>query len=229
MKTLIIPDIHNRIEKVEKLLKIQCDERVFLGDYFHDFHDTPYENQRTARWVSFLLEDTKNHLLLGNHDLCHMFPAFAFLNCPGFSTEKHKRIVKHLHKEHWEKMKLAYFTQGFLCSHAGIRADLWVNCEANVEKVLEECDLALREAERCRSHTILGAGLSRGGIYLHGGIVWQDWYELMPIDGLNQIVGHTPSKEVRIKNTAASSNFCLDTHSNHYLIIEDEKATIYEA
>ena len=55
-----------------------------------------------------------------------------------------------------------------------------------------------------------GAGEDRDGVQRIGGPLWMDWDNLMPIPGLNQIVGHTPDSAVRKKITRKSRNYCLD-------------------
>jgi len=37
-----------------------------------------------------------------------------------------------------------------------------------------------------------------------------DWDTLIPIPGINQVVGHTPGNIVRKKMTPKSRNYCLD-------------------
>ena len=102
--------------------------------------------------------------------------------------------------------------------------------------------------------SLLGAGWDRGGSQPIGGINWADFGNLAPISGINQIVGHTPHKvpEVKIQKRGGSVcvktifeyydhlelspsckdplsiNYDLDTHSNHYMIIEDGKVEIWD-
>ena len=53
-----------------------------------------------------------------------------------------------------------------------------------------------------------------------------DWDELIPIPGLNQLVGHTPASTVRHKDTPTSRNICLDTNLRHYAVFEDGRLEI---
>ncbi len=53
-----------------------------------------------------------------------------------------------------------------------------------------------------------------------------DWDEFEPIEGLNQLVGHTRGKTVRQKKAMFSENWCADTHLNHFLQIDDEGQVI---
>jgi len=79
---------------------------------------------------------------------------------------------------------------------------------------------------RGEHHFLLGRGVSRSGDQKIGGINWLDWDELVPIPGLNQLVGHTPSQSVRHKNTPTSQNICLDTNLRHYAVFEDGQLEI---
>lgn len=72
-------------------------------------------------------------------------------------------------------------------------------------------------------HVLLSPGWARGGGQVYGGINWLDWEnEFVPIPGINQLVGHTPSHEPRAKSTrsSGSSNICLDTHLKHYALYD---------
>jgi hypothetical protein len=53
-----------------------------------------------------------------------------------------------------------------------------------------------------------------------------DWDELVPIPGLNQLVGHTPDKSVRHKNTKTSRNICLDTNLRNYAVFNGSRLEI---
>jgi predicted phosphodiesterase len=106
--------------------------------------------------------------------------------------------------------------------------------------------------ELVRHAPLFAAGWDRGGEIPNGGITWMDWKNFAPIKGINQIVGHTPvflpefmiqlplgtvkrfsveelCKKKNLKfDDATSINLDLDTHSNHYAIIEDGKVEIYD-
>ena len=105
-------------------------------------------------------------------------------------------------------MRLAHAEQGWLMSHAGFHP-VWIK-QPTVERILQRCDQAMQHAKRRVVDPILGAGEDRGGLQRIGGPLWMDWDNLVPIAGINQIVGHTPGSEVREKRTTASRNYCLD-------------------
>ena len=78
---------------------------------------------------------------------------------------------------------------------------------------MQRCDQAMQRAKRHVVDPILGAGDDRGGAQYFGGPLWMDWDNLMPISGINQIVGHTPDSAVRKKITRKSRNYCLDVRN----------------
>lgn len=44
----------------------------------------------------------------------------------------------------------------------------------------------------------------------------------MPINGLNQIVGHSFAENVRTKNIPDSTNYCIDTALRHVVEIKED-------
>jgi len=209
MRLLIIPDIHHQIERAEHWLQTQkYDRAVFLGDYFDDFEDHLREAKLTAHWLRERMNGSQDIFLLGNHDIPYMFPNDPYYFCSGFTRAKSKTIRQILRSEHWERFKLAHAEQGWLMSHAGFHP-FWVR-EPTVEKILKRCELALRRAKQHTDDPLLGAGKERGGSQHVGGLLWMDWQSLVPINGINQIVGHSPGDDVRVKIASDSKNVCLE-------------------
>ena len=72
------------------------------------------------------------------------------------------------------------------------------NLDLFVRKFVKEKEANL-ELSVGNSHWFYRAGHARYGDQKLGGIVWLDWdLEFKPIEGLNQIVGHTTSKTGKI-------------------------------
>jgi len=212
MRTLIIPDLHHRTDHADHWLATQRHDRVvFLGDYFDNFGDDVNDARRTAMWLRDRIEKTEDIFLLGNHDVAYMFPRDPQLYCPGFTPAKARGIGEILRPGHWKRFRLAHAEQGWLLSHAGFHP-VWIK-EPTVERILSRCDQAMLRAKRHVVDPILGAGDDRGGAQYFGGPLWMDWDNLMPIPGLNQIVGHTPDSAVRKKITRKSRNYCLDVRN----------------
>ncbi len=213
MKTIIIGDIHNHTEGILEYLSTQkYDEVVWLGDFFDNFFDTPEIAGETARFVKKLLEDPRNKLCFGNHDMPYAFPFNKFLACPGFTNEKCSAVRQILDQNDFNQFKLFYFTNDFYLSHAGINAHLFSDPLKGVTPsgITEKCNEALLMAAGGQKTLYLEAGRDRGGREKHGGITWMDWHSLKPIDGINQVVGHTPSYDFREKITPKSENYRID-------------------
>ncbi|MCB1066725.1 MAG: metallophosphoesterase [Simkania sp.] len=257
MKTLIIADLHNKIDWVEKCIKaVKPDQTVFLGDYFDSFDETVECTKRTAYWLNQSLHEPKRVHLLGNHDMPYRFPMSSTLLCPGFTHEKSEIINEILDSgASWDMTKSFHWAQGYLMSHAGIHQNL-----LHPIKGFDLEDLSRLEEEsflKCYADMgtpLFGCGYSRGGNYPCGGITWQDFdMDFSPIEGVNQIVGHTPHTHVKVKLlledgegidegviecywdkylldyekvAKKSLNFALDTHRQHYVILEDGKVQV---
>jgi hypothetical protein len=206
MRLLIIPDIHNQTDNADYWLATQQYDRViFLGDYFDCFGDDVTDVRRTAIWLRNRMQSPGDVFLLGNHDAAYMFPE---CDCPGFTRTKARGIREILGARHWERFRLAFEEQGWLFSHAGFHPALIG--EPSVRAILQQSSDAMQKAKRRIIDPLLGAGVDRGGLQHCGGPLWLDWSSLLPIAGINQIVGHTPGDAVREKVAAGSRNYCLD-------------------
>jgi len=233
MRTLVIPDIHNHIDWIEPFLKlVPHDNVVFLGDYFDDFFDTPDDARKTAQWLKFSIHQLNRKHIFGNHDIPLAFPHNTNLFCPGFTREKCKAVNSIISKEEWdEKFDLVYFDQGWTLSHAGFHpaALPYFPDMANMDQayLARASDEALNHAACGYKHPLLDQG-SRMGFPTKGGCLWLDWSEFKPSPNINQIVGHTPSSEIRkhyLPNMkdCISENYCIDTNNKHIGVIENGK------
>lgn len=228
MNTLIVGDIHNRTSEFEEILvnienktKLVFDEIVFVGDYFDRFHDSVDEAGRTAAWLKKSLEDPKRVHLIGNHDMPYMSPANPYVQCPGWTPSKSRMVNSVMTKEDWDKIKAVHYTQGFMVSHAGFREALMTHPILGRLTPDQLVTLAVEELEKVKG--IIFSPLfdykklnSNQQVEL-GGITWLRWYDFKPVEGLNQIVGHTPGLGIRMEG----NNFCVDCHMDEVLVISD--------
>lgn len=212
LKTLIIPDVHQNIAKLKEILREPADRRVFLGDWFDDFGDTPAAARNTAAFLEDLMLDPANTFLYGNHDIPYAFPQSRRLLCSGFTLEKCRVLAPYMEKIR-AKFILSIEVEGWLCSHAGFHPDYAQNIPAQCAAALK----ILRD-DPTAAPFLLRAGWSRGGDQEWGGCTWLDWNdEFQPVPGIKQLVGHTQGHEVRQKG----DNYCLDTRLSNFGIIED--------
>lgn len=206
-RKLIVPDIHNEWQVIKTFLEKygeDFEERYFLGDFFDDFDDNPYIAMETAKFIKWLLDDPRNNLCMGNHDVPYRYPYNRTVSCPGWTVEKSLEVGKVLDFKDWEKIKLAYWVDNWMLSHAGIHPYFFgfprVELDITPELVFQVCNKAIEKMEVNSWHSIMMAGMDRGFHgQMVGGITWLDWEELMHIPNLNQIVGHTPNRYPQFK------------------------------
>ena len=220
MKSLIIPDIHNRIHVADSIIArhTDVDEIVFLGDFFDNFDDTPEEAFTTAVWAKSYLNDTKAVVILGNHDMSYGFPGHR---CSGWSLYKQSQIDSVLTEQSWHRFILHYWCQGWLCTHAGFD-------EGHNSYIDATCNAALQALRNNKGHYLLNPGYNRGGFQATGGINWQDWNDLALPKGIRQICGHTQGKEPRHLVDNKGEAWCIDTGLRHYGLIVDGELEIKE-
>jgi predicted MPP superfamily phosphohydrolase len=220
MKTLVISDLHNRVDWIEPYLSsVEYDKIIFLGDYFDDFGDTPKDIKNSAKWLKQSLQNPDRIHLFGTHDMWYRFPHNRHLIASGNTRDKSDVINKILDEEDWNLLEFYYFEQDYLLTHAGLHPSFVDNNpKSSLSKLIEE---ALIEIEEGKMSPILDAGLARGGLNLFGGITWLDWHEEFEIiQNLNQILGHTQVKAPVEKSTINSKNYCVDTQNRHVGFIE---------
>lgn len=230
MTTIIIPDIHQAFSWVEPALeylntKYNYDEVIFLGDYFDNFGDIPLHAGHTASWLQKSIYDPKRVHLLGNHDMPYLAKGNSSQWCPGFTSSKSIVINNVLTPGDWSKFKAAHFSQDFLFSHAGFHPDIVSHPITGIptaEQLVIDAQKALQRVIMGDYDKLFLPG-SRMAEPTKGGITWCDWDdEFLPIDGINQIVGHTPSPETTLEPkhlmTNLSQNWCLDRCGRNYFI-----------
>lgn len=219
MKRLIIPDVHNKTQKVIQLLaKVgdQYDQIIQLGDWVDDFGDNAETIAATAIDINWLDKNYPMVYLWGNHDLPYRYPSKHTM-CPGFTLDKQKALIGTLDKHIWGEFNLCIEVDGYLISHAGF------NQLPESFSLLDEWfyrDL-LNESN---NFGVLNVGPGRGGWHKNPGPLWLDWStEFTGVKGIKQIVGHSPGREPRWNN----GNLCLDTHLRHYATLEDGKLEVH--
>ena len=199
MRRLIIPDVHENLEKVGHILwnlRDQYEKVTFLGDIMDSFEwKEDSEHFRTVLdwWVSAL---NKHDFLLGNHDI-HYLSLIDEYCCSGWSTWKFKMVRE---SGLWDRIQEFKFLQyietankKFLLTHAGLREEMLPPYfEFNVESFAELNDKRMELFKAGIPDMFLKAGRGRGGRQFAPGITWTDWNrEFVPIEGLCQIVGHS--------------------------------------
>lgn len=230
MSELIIPDIHEKHEKLARILKRyepEVDHTTILGDWYDQWGTLQlFDVKETAQLHRESIEHPKRTVLNGNHDMPYKHKNVRGLMCSGHNPFKYETMDSIVTPDHWKQTKLFTFVNGYLISHAGIhQAHISSSQSDQLKQDLElfnqDCIESLQNGQM---HFLVGAGRARGGNQQVGGITWLDFNrEFQPVMNLNQIVGHTHGKEVKMKHSESmnSKNYCIDTDLNHVAIIND--------
>lgn len=249
MKTLVIPDVHQRIDNVKSILENEknYDEVVFLGDWFDSFYDPPKVAgfEETCEYLKSLVlghpDKDKFVFLIGNHDLSYIYENKNFspnpiskiikYYCSGFTVSKARKFRRvffdHGLKDDFffDNFKIAHQTQGFTLSHGGISIRHFpygYTIDRFVNELLPDVWRNFRNLEYNHNWVISGAGYHRGGSHPIGGVLWHDWrVEFQSnIEIGKQIVGHTTVKEPDcIHMNTPLECWNLDTEKDYGVII----------
>jgi len=221
---LIIGDIHNKVGLADLYLKRFPDTSViFLGDYFDDFGDTEEDATHTAEWLKESLTHSNRIHLIGNHDYPYMVNGRVI--CPGWTKEKQHAVNKVLSPEDWAKFKFFHYEKNYYFSHAGI-TKYWfgkpLDGEIDPQRVEEVVLLAHSNAMAgLNADPLWAADQCRGGWHDVGGLLWCDWRVLEHLPGVNQIVGHTPSKRILMSSDKDSRHINVDCFLNEALLLSE--------
>lgn len=241
MHKIVIPDIHQNIDRLNSILQTpECQEAqeiIFLGDYFDSF-DYDFYTPEMCKFLNNNIENEKYIFLLGNHDI-HYFSSIPNYRCSGWSFQKQSIIDLKLDKEVIRKIRPFKYEkilgEHFLFSHAGLHPSF---VPFNFSDMLEDNTVYewfdyLEQSTMDKqvagiSDTLFGAGMDRGGFQNFGGITWLDWRNFVPIDNLNQIVGHSHrmSPDIKTNSDKNSTNINIDTNLMYYLKIGLDKDVV---
>lgn len=207
----------------------QVDKIIFVGDYCDSFDKTNeqiLENLKEIILFKKALGD-KVVLLLGNHDIQYIVPNEI---CSGYRSEM-KFDLEKLFNENMELFKMAHEEEGedgskWLWTHAGVTSgwyekdllrvfqsdrfrhkaisDEFLSTERSVSEIINF-------AFMLRLGTLWNVDSHSGGMDVWAGPVWVRPYILnyWPLEGYNQIMGHTPQADV-------------------WIVDEDEDKKVYE-
>ncbi len=212
MRTLIIPDIHNKFIDAEVMIAHEKpDNIIFLGDYFDGFNDSPEIAYQVASWLKDSLTKTNRIHLIGNHDISYMTNGKH--GCAGWDGAKQMFINKV--KINWKLLEHYCWVGDWLCTHAGLSNEFYKAYKDKEESTNDflhrySTDLELKSR-------LYDVSPFRGGIDAFGGILWCDYDEFVDIPNLKQIFGHTHGE---LRQT--EKHICLDTFLEYYAIYNGE-------
>ena len=223
MKTIIIPDIHNRVKQAEAILAHEkdYDKVVFLGDYFDSWGDSADDAKKSAWWLRHSLQNPKHIHLWGNHDISYGFRA-SVCKCSGYDLMKDSVINGIMTSSEYNQLRFFYFADGWFCSHAGLHPHflppMWKDKDVNeanlTDWLTEETRKFKRDAQNNQLHWFNLAGDSRRHYKTgvdQGGLLWCDTSEFYPIDGLPQVFGHTPQDNFPLVVRGSTGLDCMSS------------------
>lgn len=232
MKSIVVGDIHNHVEDVEEILSNYPGHRkIFVGDYFDNFSDTRIDAIRTAEWLKYSLNQPNRVHLLGNHDISYHPSNKKSYICSGYSHEKRDAINKILTPYEWDEIKLLHVEDNWHISHAGITKHWWCHPVTGYSDLIDRVNDVQKHLFDIYQPAVWEADFKRGGGNKVGGLLWCDWDNLNVINGINQIVGHTPTYKTLTKKYPTYNdnvNVCIDCFPQSILEINGNNYTIIE-
>lgn len=228
-KILIFSDPHQELDKVKKIIQAEkADVNVCLGDWFDSFFcDDDKDCEDVAVYLKEeFLPNSKNFTLFGNHDTHYLFNN-KYTICSGYEKRKADIINKTLGKNKEDfvrKFSWFLYVDEYLCTHAGLHKMFIKPFVSSQEDLYEHLTIQTNEANinirTNQNHWVYTAGRARGGRETKGGLVWLDFdREFAPIEGINQIFGHTYRTQGRIESYAATENYCIDAGLSEWITI----------
>lgn len=251
MKTVVIPDVHQRVTSVKQILEQEkdFDEVVFLGDWFDSFFEPPKVAgfEETCEYLKYLVLDhpqkDKFVFLLGNHDLSYIYENKDYSAhkisktlkyfCSGFTASKAKKF-RHAFFDcglkddfFFKHFKIAHRSQNWTFSHGGIvpkHFPYGYDINKLVNELLIDVWKNFRNLEYNHNWLISGAGYCRGGDCPVGGVLWCDWnmeFKASSTVG-KQILGHTTVREPAVEAINTDhETWNIDTEKDYGIILNE--------
>lgn len=228
MKILILGDIHGRLIWYDIIKHESPDITIFLGDYITS-HEGIYSEQQLAN-----LEDILNYketnpnkviLLRGNHDVQHL--GYSWAECSGYDKKLHDFMSSSYNKNRFlDNTQWIYIDNKTIFSHAGI-SQVWMD-NSRIENVH---DINKLEPSELFGFTpdnyfdVYGTSKTQPPTWIRPQTLCT-----CNIKGWDQVVGHTPVKN--IVNIYKSSKYnqniwlCDNLYKKQYLVIDNDKFII---
>ena len=241
-KVLIFSDVHQSWAHVNKIIKAEsADVNVCLGDWFDSFfYDDPEDVYETACTLENFVMKPNCYTLWGNHDLQYFYPS-KYTICSGYEPSKLAYLNEILGRNKVtvaDKFRWYIQIDDYICTHAGIHQHhlpAFFDTTDPISWLDHESKIGSIKVQSSEPFWFYTAGVARCGSARRGGLVWLDFNdEFKGIRGLKQIVGHTSSRENRIRGWKVNgetpvqkwNNICIDCHLAQYLVITNGKIEI---
>lgn len=233
--TLFIGDTHLQFGLIELFIKEtvtneKVEQIVFVGDYLDQWNcDTNgqlYINE-LQRLIDFKNEMNSQNIdvifLVGNHDVPYLTQQYEYYSCKQVNClNKIYNLLTALEPQIAFKV-----TDNLIASHAGYIDNVDIK-----ESHFEPWSIDLIDEYLYLQNKV---GQSRGGYYTYGGVLWIDLYDLLQLETpFQQVVGHTPVKEIDVTNktigidTFSLTSFYQPIGDGSLLLYKDEHFKVIE-
>lgn len=200
MKTLIVGDIHGKVEVVEKALS-QEHPVIFVGDIADSFDRSIPDHLECFELIFKAIDAGKATCLYGNHELSYMMPR---MRCSGWNPAMQAHMDGGLiHQMAGRFDYFQFYEPNILIVHGGLDKGYW----DEYKMTLAELPQLLTEWVHDENSPAYYIGRSRGGPARVGGLFWCDFdREFTEVPELVQIVGHTRGRTLRQRG----NSYCVD-------------------
>lgn len=210
-----VSDVHGDLPKLQEVLtRLGCIDDagrrtgrgrlLQIGDLVDGRDERDYD---TLEWGSGRFDV----LLAGNHEAALMGGG-SFDGQPGMTPPEIAEILRRNTSPYDLRMHAAFEHRGVLFTHAGVHPAYFTQSEPSkaARAVNEAWEMFLARASQ-QPDALFGAPSLRGGVAEHGGVLWQDWRQLLtaPRAPYRQVVGHT--KLGGPESDSAGRVHCIDT------------------
>jgi hypothetical protein len=250
-KVLILSDIHQSIGGyVEPILEKETDwDYIILNGDYLDTLQTPdgsiiYGVTQTCAWINEKFEEWGDNAIwhIGNHDVSYLASynkdyiktrPNPYYFCSGWTRNKAKYFNKEINPNWIDKLSLCtQLGKNTIVSHAGFHYNHFKPYKSeldNIKELSEKWDNEKKTFHIEPWHWIWDVGRFRCGAAIVGSPVWMDWSEFVPIDNIQQVVGHSTTRTPSIRckeNGKKIKNYCIDCMQQTYAIWENGKLEI---
>ena len=211
--TIIVGDLHGDISFYQQIKsKFATEKIILLGDLVDSFTFTRTEQFRLLEEVLGDISGGDVQCVKGNHEWSYLRP--ERMRCSGYSSSFGAQLMPFFSKMFSEMPNyILDIERKVLITHAGLSKRLFL--QGGTKSILDDTPITIEEVQeflevetrKIDEGLVYDIGISRGGVSRVGGIFWCDWYvDFTPIEGLIQILGHTPVTEIKTK----MSNYMID-------------------